>query len=381
MLWPITSSKVTTHQFDTIDMYEVLYEFDGPKIFTSKDSNNQTYLWYESAEDFSNKRIRFLVTPTTDSQIEQLKLGHKTVYDLLKQAWLWAVDLTYDMTLANAWALGGLDDVPAKSRPEPHVTLYPEHMPLLSYRLIGPGLQEGQVPASVISRAVKGPTAALKRIFESLSQGYSSGRPEESFRRSYDLPAARFAYNSFEVAFSEPPFDQLDFDGESAYEAGSSALEDGLQWLVNQSSKEPSIIVLEALKELTPPAHGQIERAEIRGRLIKSSAVFCLNRQHRRAITEALAKHQKTDHELIQVSGQIRELDKDNFSFILRNRPNDENELKCIFTEEQYDDVVEHFSSETFVSATGRLKRSSNLLEIGDIEPTPNTNEAPEQPL
>lgn len=370
MLWPITSPKTSPQQFEKIEMCEVLYEFDGPKIFTAKDSENLLRLWYESVEDEANKSIRFLVAPTTDSQIEKLKRGHNTVYDLLKQTWLWVVDLSYEMTPKDAWILNSINEVPAKARPEPHATLYPEHMPLLSYRLIGPGLQEGQVPASVISRAVRSPTAALKRIFESFNQSYSSGRPEESFRRSYDLPAARFAYNSFEVAFSEPATDQLDLDGESTYEIGSAALEQGLRWLVHQSGDEPSVYVLEALKELTPPAHGQIEGAEIRGRLIKSNTVFRLNRQHRRSISEALIKHQMVDHELIKVSGQIRELDKDNLSFMLRNRPNDDAELKCIFTEEQYDDIVDYFNSDSFVSATGRLKHSKNLLEIGDIEPT-----------
>lgn len=372
MLWHILAPSVSIPQFQWEDVCEVLYEFDGPKIFTTKDSDGLLRLWYESVEDRESKKVRFLVAPVSEAQIDNLKLGRRTVFDLLRQNWLWVVDSDYSFTPLAAWVLRSLEEVPANARPDPQATLYPQHMPLLSYRLIGPGLVEGNVPASVISRAVNSPAAALKRIFESINKNFASGRPEESFRRSYDLPATRFSYNSFEVSFAEPASDQLDLDAVeddvSMYREGSIALEQGLSWLQDCSGDEPGISMLEALKELTPPAHGQIERVELRGRLLRSNKVVSLNRSHRKVITDLIRNRRVSDSELVSVEGRVRELDKDNLSFTLRDRLDGAPELRCVFDEDKYDDVIEYFNSDALVRAVGRLKSSKGILEIGDIQ-------------
>ena len=125
MLWPIASTTVCTRPFEALQITEVLYEFDGPRIFTTLGSDTLLRFWYESAEDQENKLIRYLVTPTSPFLIQQLKAGHKSVHDLLKQSWLWVVDMHYDMSPATAWNLESLDDVPEQSKPEPHATLCP----------------------------------------------------------------------------------------------------------------------------------------------------------------------------------------------------------------------------------------------------------------
>lgn len=372
MLWTISSPKVSVSQFETVDISEVLYEFEGPKIFTTNGDGSLLRLWYECGEDFEAETLRYLVVPTSRAHIDQLKSGKKTVHDLLKQPWLWAVDLNHDFNAVSAWVLDGLDNIPLKAKPEPHATLYPEHMPLLSYRMVGVGLQEGTVPSSVVSRAVNAPTSAIKRLLEAVSSGLSQGRPEEAFRRIYDLPAARFAYNSFEVSFSAPIDVQLSFNesGRSSYEEVSKSLDQAFRWLNTQANEdEPDTYVLEALKELTPPAHGQVERAELRGALIRGSRPVSLTRSHRKLVTQALGRKRFFDQELIQSSGQVRELDKDNLSFMLRNRPGEAGELKCLFSEEQYDDIFDFFDGDTFVVVTGRLKKNKNILEIGDVAP------------
>lgn len=101
----------------------------------------------------------------------------------------------------------------------------------------------------MIARAVNSPASALKKILEVVTQSVSQGRPEESFRKSYDLPATRFAYNSFEVSFSSPSSDQLDLQTSpiDAYAQSARVLESGLNWLVERSGNEPEISILEAL--------------------------------------------------------------------------------------------------------------------------------------
>ncbi|KAE9643801.1 hypothetical protein EJA70_15470 [Pseudomonas sp. PB103] len=370
MSWTITTPNVAVEPFNPHEISEVLYDFDGPKIFVTIDSDRLMRFWYESLDDRITKTVRYLVTTTTESQIKMLKSGKRTVHDLLKQPWLWAVDCSYSMDPQNAWVIDEINDVPPDYRPKQDATLFLEHMPLLSYRLVGKGLREGEVPASVIAKAVTGPTSALKRLLEAVMPNESSGRPEESFRRSYDLPAVRFAFNSFEVSFSAPAEEKLESaKGELVvYGNGTSKLKDAFAWLTNPSKhEEPEAYVLQALKELAPPAHGQIESVELRGQLIGNFQQVLISRSDRKTITQALGKKKTDEEQLMQVTGVIRELDKDHRRFTLRNRPDCAEDLICIFTEEHYDDVIEHFANDALISATGRYKTSKNLFEVGDI--------------
>ncbi|MFK4136029.1 hypothetical protein ACI2KR_27650 [Pseudomonas luteola] len=371
MLWEINSPKGDRDQFENIRIKEILYEFDGPKIFTTGASDNLLQLWYECGEDYESETIRFLVVPTNRNQIDLLKQGSRTVHDLLKQPWIWAVDLDFDFDLRESWVLNSLDEVPVEAKPEPYATLNPEHMPLLSYRLIGLGLKEGCIPSSVVNKAINGPTSALKKLLEVFGGGFTQGRPEENFRKAYDLPATRFSYNSFEVSFGLPSGPQLTLQNQEQpiYEAGSESLEKAFCWLEKPDhTDEPPIGILEALKELVPPAHGQVEQAELRGKIINRLGPVILTRQHRKSIIKALNNKKDIEEPLVQVKGKIREFDKDNFSFILRNRAEDEVDLRCIFTEDKYDDLYEYFYEDTVVNIAGRLKNSKNILEVVDVD-------------
>ncbi|MBC3435915.1 hypothetical protein HU735_10865 [Pseudomonas sp. BW16M2] len=128
MMWPIASPPICTQSFEGLHIVEVLYDFDGPKIFTTLGSGVLLYFWYESEEDREEQLIRYLVTPASPSQIQQLKAGYKSVHDLLKQNWLWVVDMHYDLSPSMAWRLESLDDVPTQFKPPPHATLCPKHL-------------------------------------------------------------------------------------------------------------------------------------------------------------------------------------------------------------------------------------------------------------
>ena len=85
----------------------------------------------------------------------------------------------------------------------------------------------------------------------------------------------------------------------------------------------------------------------------------------RKAISSA-----KRESPILSTEGSIGEFDKDKFSFILRQRPDNELELNCLFSEENiYDDVSYAFFSETPVKVVGRLlPNRSNTFEVIAIE-------------
>lgn len=372
MLWHISAPKADQEQFENFEIQEVLYEFDGPRIFTSG-SSTQLKIWYECGEDLESGTLRYLVVNTNDHLISQLKSGKKTLIDVLDQPWIWVIDSDFNMQVQSSWIINSLEHVPQDAKPTPQATLYPEHMPLLSYRLIGSGLSEGNVPSSVIAKAVGAPTAALKRLFESLSGSQSSGRPEETFRKAYDLPALAFAYKSFEVTFGKPSEIQLSIshtESDSIYTDSAGKLVKGISWL-RQSNTDQDLetSILEALKELMPPAHGQVEMAEISGQLVGQRKPVQLTRNDRKKVTQALKGKLAIEQPALQTNGIVRELDKDNLSFILRSRPDNEPDLKCFFPEELYDDIVEFFASDEVIRVAGRYKRANSVLDVNSALP------------
>lgn len=416
MLWEITTPE-SGNDFSNIAPSEVLYEFDGPKIFTSLDGSHMC-LWYECGEDIATNVIRYLVAPVNSRIVEQLKNGTKTVFEALSQPWIWAVDVR-DGNAEKSWILGSLDEVPPDAKPDKETPLWPELVPLLSYRLIGPGLQEGAIPASVVARAVSGATSAIKALLESVNDTQSPviGRPDEGFRRLYDVVAKRFAYNSFEVTFDAPiikenqaiaqvgreqncdllsvavegqgtdltavPTVQTNFPSipsstiveatrrSELYQQSAIKLAEALTWLESDSQAvtELSSGILSALEHLVPPKHGQILEAELRGRLIPDGRSILLTRDSTAKVKKAISTRKERARQLVTTEGRVGQFDKDKLIFTLRDRPNGEPDLLCSFSEEHYDDLFDAFvADERHVLLQGRWHADRRGLEVIAVE-------------
>ena len=253
--------------------------------------------------------------------------------------------------------------------------LSPNLAPLLAYRLTGPELCEGRIPASVVVRAVTRPTAAVKRLLEALSNTVAQGRPENSFRNLYDLPTQRFAFNSFEVTFAIPPDADFEFGavgepGASVYRQGAERLDEAIAWLKGGDNKsaDPDLALLEVLDDLVPPAHGDVLTAELRGRLVPNHQVVELTRGDRKKVKQAISRTKKR-RELVLTVGLVREFDKDKFTFILRARIANEPDLSCAFGEEFYDDLYDAFDTDQKVQIQGRMSATGKVLEVVAVEP------------
>jgi hypothetical protein len=370
MLWTIEAAHYPADLFNISEISEVLYEFDGPRIFTTSHAG-LLYFWYECGEDVDSRIWRYLVTPTDKVFIAKLKTGSRTVYDALSLSWLWAVDVDDSDSIAAAWVLPDLDAVPANAKPEKDVFLWPHLQPLLTYRLIGEGLSEGNVPASIVARAMEQPISALKRLLEISSYTVAPGRPHESFRREYDLSARHFAYNSFEVSFglTIDPDNSQDQQALSIYQASAKSLSTALSWLNSEARENiPDTGLLTVLKDLSPPAHGQVERVELRGQLIVQDTPVVLTRENRLFVSKAIRQQLSLERQFKNVIGRIGEFDKDNFSLILRDTDTSDAELNCSFSEELYDDLFEAFTSDSRINIVVHQTQAGRQVEIKAVQ-------------
>ena len=376
MDWQINAPEFGIEPFVGVQLNEILYEFDGPRIFTAT-SLFGTLLYFLAEED--DGISRFIVVPTNAQIIERLKSGILSVWDALNQPWIWVVDISFNGMPQKSWRCT-LADVPTDVLPKSGVMLWSHLEPVFALRAIGEGLSEGNVPASVIRQVIDGATTALKKIASRVfEKGRPQGRKANFIRQFYDLPAQGFAYNSFEVAFKLPDLKQLKLpDGGSAddlseaFEEIGNQLQQAIEWALKTTSdsadtSEIDLELLEALEKLVPRQTGIVESVELRGRIFKNTHKrYPLTRESSKRVSNALRNARSTQERICQISGLIPEVDKDNFTFTLRGT-DDGSEHFCSFPPELIDEVLLAFNTDKRVTVSGRETLGNGNIEVSII--------------
>jgi hypothetical protein len=120
-MWQVRGNHINAGLFEPFEPVEVLYDFDGPRTFTHKDSAGQMCLahWCDADRDFN----RFIVVPFTDSSVQRLKSGEITLADVLDQPCVWVLDVAHSGDIREAWGVK-LADLPADVLPKPGTMLW-----------------------------------------------------------------------------------------------------------------------------------------------------------------------------------------------------------------------------------------------------------------
>lgn len=383
MDWIVTAQQFDVANFQGISQEEVLYDFDGPRIFTARSAMGELLFYLADEKDGV---CRYIVAPTNASIIGSMKSGLRTVRDALNQPWVWFLDTQYDGRPVAAWK-GTLADAPMDALPRPGVMLWPQLEPVFVLRAIGDGLGEGTVPASVIRQVVDGATTALKKIAgQVFHAAHAQGRKANIIRQFYDLPMQGIAYNSFEIAFRLPDRKQLNLGaGEFPEELGSEfdeigkQLEQALSWAIDAKPEEDNellhIDLLEALEKLVPPQTGIVKSVELRGRIFRAHhACYQLTRDTSKRVRRALGKARVSQERISKVSGLVRELDKDDMSFTLRET-DDSKDHVCRFPQEFFDDVLEVFNTDQRVTISGRENIKNGEIDVSLVSREPSATE------
>lgn len=92
-MWSIPGKSVPVARFQPFDPAEVLYEFDGPRLFTLWDCEGELNLAYWSDED--EHLGRYVVVPTTAKILDALRQGEISVFDALNQPRCWLCDVRH----------------------------------------------------------------------------------------------------------------------------------------------------------------------------------------------------------------------------------------------------------------------------------------------
>jgi hypothetical protein len=125
MTWHLTTplSPQDLAALGPLTPVEVLYEFEGPCIFTAAMPSGALALAY-LCEDLETERLlRFIVAASTLAEVAALKAGTLPVAHALGSKPVWIVHLDYDHAPSRAFSVEhGL--LPENALPGPDTTLY-----------------------------------------------------------------------------------------------------------------------------------------------------------------------------------------------------------------------------------------------------------------
>jgi hypothetical protein len=335
---------------------EVLYEAEEPVVFTLATSLGERVLAYLA--DATPDMRWLLLTPCGDRLLDDLKGGRVALRTALQKSWLWLAKLDNDDTWRAAWAVE-ISELPAQHLPQSGVMLLPEHEPVLSMRAVGERLGHASTPASVVAYVADATRKALKGVVEHVLEYDRQGRPSDVLRSFYDLPVHHFEFASFQISFA-PPTELAD---DAPLRRGVELLRKGIRWAASDDeqplmakTKEEREAILRAIRQLTPPSTGAIERIDVGGRWMGHQAVRLRRSARRRVQTELRrTRAEKT----MSATGRLREFDKDNLAFILRQTTSGI-DVRATFDEELFDELLEFFTNDDLVCVMG-IERAGKL--------------------
>ena len=161
-MWNITGKPANFSRFQPFEPAEVLYEFDGPRIFTLIDNEDELNLVYWSDE--IEQTSRYVVVPTTEKILKALKKGSISVFDALNQPRCWLCDSNQLGELTDCQRVE-FEDIPRDSLPGIGTMLLPGLEPQL-LQLEGRIRELDKDRLSFELREIDGPSQTQRFVFD-----------------------------------------------------------------------------------------------------------------------------------------------------------------------------------------------------------------------
>ena len=124
-MWSVTGTPAPIDWLDFTPV-RVLYEFDGPKIFTCKDLTGQPFLAFQCSAN--REAVRFLVVPFGDGLESRLTTGDINLRDALIRPQMWIFDLDNSWKPVHSWRVRA-NDFPSRLLPRDGVMLWSHLQP------------------------------------------------------------------------------------------------------------------------------------------------------------------------------------------------------------------------------------------------------------
>jgi hypothetical protein len=321
-----------------IEPDEILYDFDGPMLFTSK-SQFFPILCYKIDEEGSH--AQYLVVPTSKAIVSKLREGQLALRSAMSQAWGWIAEAEDRFQVRRTWSVS-IDSLPAVLLPEPGYGIYPAHgiiserpsyatNPFLSIRFSGADVVGGQLPFGVFKTLVDEVATTLWAIFAPAVHAAGKKLSEQTIRKAVKIPTYEPAFASLLIAIEQPTLDLSSFRDKPDIDVGQATKNiarayeeffDSAKIVANAAARgemttglvTDNIEATEALVPLIPTRRSFFDRVEIGIRNNKDNLVINVTAadQIRDAYTISLAGKRT-------ISGEVVEINSTSGSFIVRS--------------------------------------------------------------
>jgi hypothetical protein len=243
-------------------------------------------------------------------------------------------------------------------------------------RVVGPEIEWPAAPTSVLTAILDAFRKGVQSVAELILTGELTTRPTAELKRATDFRVVAMAPGSLRVGV------QLPFEEGKVAEAVSRALGDYLKTAAWVASDRPDEelhaqvpderrrrLLLTEISRLAPRERGQVEEVELVGSLLQSERILgpiTLARKNRRRINETLDKI--PEQRIETYTGDLREIDLDKCSFVLRNieaSPGEAMQIECQFREELLEAAKEALDKRVTVTGSrpiDQTRRPKSLL-------------------
>lgn len=247
--------------------------------------------------------------------------------------------------------------------------------------LSGEAIHWPSAPTSVLTSFLDSLRKGVQIVAEYLDSGAVTTRPTQELKEACDLQVVAWEPGSVRVGLNLPEPEQRELNLETPLKPAAKALEDYLKVAAWVDSTESGAVLeesfpdavkrrllLNALKPLLPRPRGYVSEVELYGRCVPNRKKIHLSRQANERVNTAIdstTREQKESHE-----GDLREIDLDNLTFILRNS-DDVNEIRCRFDESMLETAKEALDRRVRVSGArqvGEGRRPSAILSVARLE-------------
>jgi hypothetical protein len=274
----------------------------------------------------------------------------------------------------------------------------PELDPIFRLRLIGPGVGPGNTTAADIRMAAQAAEWGLRGLARiALDEKKQVGQVRRTIRDYSDLPYQYALAASFEIAFGRPRDRLPTVDDEVFHEMGR-LLEIGLEALrtngeesgpIADLNEDQTVQLLEAIKALTPPMRGGVERVEVGGGLtdaLTGSKILTRDDRLRSLQRVKISRKIPVKEDPFRVTGVAEGADQGFDFFTLRQLvPADipgvgpVGEIKFFFDDHLFDKVSDAWNSQERVTVVGeRIGNDFKALDIQESTLAPAASEGTE---
>ena len=247
--------------------------------------------------------------------------------------------------------------------------------------LEGRDIQLGNAPVSLVTRTID----AFRRGLQSLVDAAASDRPAAGaagrqkrwIMELCDLPLVGIVRGSVQIQLGEPTSlssNLLEDENREFYEQVIGLLRNGLACATGESSADqlPEKLrqpVLNAVRKLVPAPRGTLEAITVSGRAIGLGKHYRVTREARARLDQEVRRN-ITLTAFTSVAGIMREIDLDQNTFVLRDRPEGAPELPCEYAEIEEEDVKTYLDKRVRVSGNLRTspKAGRQTMDVEVIE-------------